>query len=166
MIIRKFMNYKNITDQFLLIGIGIGILFWILESFVHVFVFGEGSFASQALNPDLHELWMRILIILPCILFGLYAQFISRKRKKALRESEEQLKSIYMAADEVSIIITDEKEPDPKITEFSPGAENIFGYTRSEIIGKPVSVLHLPEEKAKLKDTHKIMRGGEKRIPR
>ena len=94
MMVDKIKNLNSITDQFLLIGIGLSILIWVFESFIHVFVFGDGTFIAQALRPGLHEIWMRFLISSLFILFGLYAQFIIKRRKqieKTLRESESQL---------------------------------------------------------------------------
>ena len=62
--------------------------------------------------------------------------------------------------DRISFIITDARDPEPLILEFSPGAEKIFEYDRSEMIGKPVSVLHLPEEAAQFPVAHQRMRDG------
>ncbi|MCB9494044.1 MAG: PocR ligand-binding domain-containing protein [Desulfobacteraceae bacterium] len=64
----------------------------------------------------------------------------------ALQKSEEQLRGVFEAATNVSFIITDADENDPKIKEFSPGAEKIFGFSKNEITGSPVSLLHIPED--------------------
>ncbi|MBF0277377.1 MAG: PAS domain S-box protein [SAR324 cluster bacterium] len=80
----------------------------------------------------------------------------------ALRKSEEELRAIFSAAKEVSFIITDAKEPDSTVLEFSPGAESIFGYKRSEMLGKCVSALHLPEDIVKMPEMHKAIREGRK----
>lgn len=89
-------------------------------------------------------------------------QDITKRRHSelALRKSEAQLHAVFEAADSISFIITDARDPDPLILEFSPGAEKIFEYDRSEMIGKPVSVLHLPEEKAQFPAAHQRMRDG------
>ncbi len=63
-----------------------------------------------------------------------------------LRESEEKLRSIFMAAENVAFILTETKGKDTRITEFSPGAERIFGYTRDEILGQSPGLLHLPQD--------------------
>ncbi len=71
-----------------------------------------------------------------------------RKAQDALMESEERLHTIYEAANRVAFVMTDSQEPDGRITEFSLGAERMFGYARDEILGKPVSVLHPRETEA------------------
>jgi PAS domain-containing protein len=64
-----------------------------------------------------------------------------RRAQDALVFSEDRLHTIYEAANRVAFVMTDSQEPDGRITEFSLGAERMFGYTRAEILGKPVSVL-------------------------
>jgi PAS domain S-box-containing protein len=62
------------------------------------------------------------------------------RAERALRDSEEQLNRIVsIAAD--AIISMDESH---RITLFNNGAEKIFGYTQSELIGQPLAIL-LPE---------------------
>jgi PAS domain S-box-containing protein len=84
-----------------------------------------------------------------------------KNREHALRESEEKLRTVFQAAVDVSFIITDARDPEPTILEFSPGAENIFGYARSEMIGHPVSILHLPKDVPKFPEAHRQMREGQ-----
>jgi PAS domain S-box-containing protein len=81
--------------------------------------------------------------------------------EEELRRSEEQLRAIFEAAD-VSFIITDARDPDPSVLEFSPGAERIFGYSRQEVVGKAVSRLHLPEDAALFPEIHRQMREGKR----
>lgn len=68
------------------------------------------------------------------------------KAGKALRESEQRLRDIFEAAENVSFITTDLGGKGALIQEFSPGSERIFGYSREEVIGKPVAMLHVPED--------------------
>ena len=85
-------------DKIILIGIGLGILFWIFESAMHVFVFHQGNIFSQLFTPDLHELWMRSTVICILILLSFYARFLIEKRKRA----EEMIK---LERDNISNII-------------------------------------------------------------
>ncbi|MCP4575600.1 MAG: PAS domain S-box protein [Deltaproteobacteria bacterium] len=87
-----------------------------------------------------------------------------KRAESALKASEERLKAIFKAAENVSFLIAEvinEQDPDPLIIEFSPGSEKIFGFKRDEIIGKPVSMLHLPENAAKFPEIHAKMKEGE-----
>lgn len=75
-----------------------------------------------------------------------------------LEKSERRLRAIFDAAKDISFIITDARDPEPTVLEFSPGAEQIFGYTRDEMVGHKVSVLHLPEDAARFPEAHQLMR--------
>jgi PAS domain S-box-containing protein len=83
--------------------------------------------------------------------------------EEELKRSEEQLRAIFMAADNVSFIIHDVQYPEPTVLAFSPGAEKIFGYHRHEIVGEPVSKLYLPEEEGMFHEMHQQMMEGKRR---
>ncbi len=77
---------------------------------------------------------------------GSHMDITGRKNdQEALQESENRLRTIFEAAKDVSFITIDNNFDDPKIIEFSPGAENIFGYSKDEMINKPVKILY-PED--------------------
>lgn len=81
------------------------------------------------------------------------------RAEEDLRRSEEELRAIFEAA-EVAFVITDATDPDPRVLEFSPGAEKIFGRRRQEMVGETVSRLHLPEDVALFPEVHRQMREG------
>jgi PAS domain S-box-containing protein len=47
------------------------------------------------------------------------------------------------------------------ITSWNRGAERLYGYTAEEVIGKPVSMLHSPEQPSELPDLLERLRRGE-----
>jgi PAS domain S-box-containing protein len=67
---------------------------------------------------------------------------------QALRTSEERLSTVFEAAKNVAFIMTNVQGMNTRIQEFSPGAQKIFGYTRDEIIGQRMAVLHLTNDVA------------------
>ena len=76
----------------------------------------------------------------------IYALRIQVEQKTVdLAASEAKLRAIYRAAENVSLVVTD-TSPDPKILDISPGGEKIFGYSRDEALGQPVSILHTQKE--------------------
>ena len=44
-------------------GIVFAGLFWFLEAAMHSFVFDHGTLFEQLFQPELHELWMRSLVV-------------------------------------------------------------------------------------------------------
>jgi len=83
-----------------------------------------------------------------------------RRAEAALQNSEARLRAVFEAAKNISFIITDTSDPEPKVLEFSPGAEQIFGFPKEEIVNRPVSVLHLPADAEKILRSHQDMREG------
>ncbi len=73
-----------------------------------------------------------------------------------MKLQQEKLELILEAAQNVSFVVTEptEDQQDALIREFSPGAENLFGYAKEEALGKPVSLLHSQEEVEKFPEIH------------
>lgn len=88
-----------------------------------------------------------IIVGLVIVILTISINLIKRRRaEESLKKSEERLRTVFRAASEVSFIISDTTKPVPNILEFSPGAENIFGYQREDVLNKPLSLLQLPQE--------------------
>ncbi len=81
---RKIKDFINrVHDRLILIGICLGGIFWLIESFMHVYVFHRISFVESVFSPELHEAWMRLIIVGMFISFGIYAQVLINARKQA-----------------------------------------------------------------------------------
>lgn len=79
------------------------------------------------------------------------------------KEQERKLEGIFQAARDVSFIIADPTADgtDATIREFSPGAEQLFGYDRDEAIGTSVRTLQRDGEIKQLSQIHELMKSGE-----
>ena len=66
-----FLKSKDI--QLVIIGIVLGLIFWILESVAHIIFFRDTDLLHQLLNPPPHEIWMRLTVI---------CMFIARAKEK------------------------------------------------------------------------------------
>ena len=104
------MKHKRIKlhKNMVWIGIGMIVLFWLLESLIHTIVFHTGTFVEQLVSLDPHELWMRSLVIGIIIIFSVYAQFITRKSNRdeeATKRALAELDQIFnTAADGMCVI--------------------------------------------------------------
>ncbi|ERP30862.1 PAS domain S-box protein [Chitinivibrio alkaliphilus] len=72
-----------------------------------------------------------------------------KEMEKTLQENEQKLRSVIESARSVALVVTDLHAV---VEEFSPGAEEIFGYSQEEMIGAPVATLHEPAEAALLSE--------------
>ncbi len=75
--VKKHIDLKH--SGLVLIGIVLGVIFWILESAIHVLVFQQVDFMQQLYGPEPHEVWMRLTIVGMFIAFGIYSQIIVKK---------------------------------------------------------------------------------------
>jgi len=81
-------NSANLVhDRLILISFGLGVVFWLIESTMHVYVFHRFDFIHSVLFPGIHETWMRLIIFGMFISFGIYAQ----RLMNAIRQAQEAL---------------------------------------------------------------------------
>jgi hypothetical protein len=69
----------------------IAFVFWFLDASIHYFVYGESQL--EFIPTDFNELWMRTVIVLLVILFGVYAD--SSTRKLLIKEKQLEATRIY-----------------------------------------------------------------------
>lgn len=87
---------QSIVDHLVALGIGLGALYWVVESALDAFRFHMGNFYERLLTPDANEIWMRSLVIGILLLLSYCAQcLIERKRaEKALRKYAGRLRAL------------------------------------------------------------------------
>lgn len=83
-----------------------------------------------------------------------------RLSEQAVRNSEQRLRSIFEASHSVSCMLTDVAGGESRILELNAGAERMFGYSRDEIVGKPLAILHQAENVPKFAEWQTAMRQG------
>ncbi|MFZ5993759.1 MAG: ATP-binding protein [Thermodesulfobacteriota bacterium] len=108
---KEVAKSPSLSDKTAWIGVGLGLLFWFVESVIHAYIFHEGTLIQQIFRPAIHELWMRGLVTLMFIIFGGYAQAIINSRKRTnetLRESEEKLAGIVASVTDQMIMVDDQ----------------------------------------------------------
>jgi hypothetical protein len=81
------MNKVNFTLKATLLSA----LFWLIESLIHILFFSEGNF--EIIPTEDNELWMRVMIVILVISFGIYADF----QTKMLLKKEEEKRLIFKA---------------------------------------------------------------------
>jgi hypothetical protein len=74
-----------------IMALAVATLYWIAESMVHRFVFEEDAFELIPLN--FNELWMRVLIVVLMICFGVFGDAWSRR----LVAKEDEKRQIFIA---------------------------------------------------------------------
>ena len=75
-------------------GFILALFFWIFESAVHAFVFGEGTFAQELVTSDMNELWMRFVVCALLLAFGIYSHVTMKKMGAVVLEREQLQKHL------------------------------------------------------------------------
>jgi len=87
-----------LTDGMVLIGLGLGAAYWIIECLLYVFLAYEINFLDRLIGPDISGLSTRIIVICLFLIFGSHAQYTINKRKRTeaellkMKEVNEKLK--------------------------------------------------------------------------
>lgn len=78
-------------NYFLYRAILLSLSYWLVDSTIHKFLYGEDEF--ELLPTDIDELWMRIVIVVLLILFGLYTDY----HTKSILKKEAEKREIFNA---------------------------------------------------------------------
>ncbi len=89
----KKSNRVHLWDQMLLVGLGVGAVYWIIESLLYVFLSYQINFMDRLFASNLDELSTRIVVICLFLIFGSHAQYTINKRKQ-IEEELLQLKEM------------------------------------------------------------------------
>ena len=87
-----------LTDGMVLIGLGLGAAYWIIDCILYIFLAYEINFLDRLIGPDISGLSTRIIVICLFLIFGSHAQYIIKKRKRKeaellkMKEVNEKLK--------------------------------------------------------------------------
>ena len=81
----------NSRHFFLKVAIAVALLYWLLDSTVHYFAYGESEF--ELMPSDFNEMWMRSVILILLIAFGIFADYHTRR----IIEKDLQKHDVYAA---------------------------------------------------------------------
>ncbi|UCD54928.1 MAG: diguanylate cyclase [Candidatus Omnitrophota bacterium] len=150
-------------EKLLLVSIGLGVFFWILEAAIHSFIFTEGAFIKQIFFPNVHEIWMRSLVISMFVVFGSYTQIMLGRE----RHVEEKIKLAYTELNQIFNTAADAMRVIDKnfnVLRINDTFSALVGISKNEAVGKKCyEVFHGPMCHTPNCPLIRIM-GGEKRI--
>ena len=86
----KKRNPVYISDHMVLIALGLGAAYWIIECLLYVFLSYEINFMDRLFGPNFDDLSTRIVVISLFLFFGSHAQYTINKKKQIEEELAEQ----------------------------------------------------------------------------
>ncbi len=114
---------SNITDHMMVIGITLAAVYWLLDSFMAIFLQTD-NFLEKLTGVELDNIWMRIIVLCLFAIFGSHAQYTLNQRRRmaekivrdaATRERFQRLLSPDLAEMVVSGELTVEKGGENRI---------------------------------------------------
>ena len=129
-------RYKRFPPNLIPVGGALALIYWIIESIVHSFVFHEGSFLTWMIYPDVHEIWMRTIVVVLLINFSIYGQSIINQRKRAeqaLTQREKEAQRI-LENNPAAIVLIDCTTR--SIAYANHNAMNLIGAPAHRIVGR------------------------------
>ena len=138
---------SRIDHHFGWIGLALGVLFWVIESAIHAFVFVEGTFVQQLTAPSANEIWMRSLVVCLFIGFGVYANWITKRLSESNRRMREMMANVQLAA----VML----QSDGTIAYVNDHLLEMTGYARDEILGGNwFDIFVPPDDREQLREVH------------
>ncbi len=118
-----------------LIGILLGIAFWVIDPLIDSHLLSGGSYWNQIINPDSQEIWLRFFVSFVFLSFGVYAEHISARRRRIERtmmESEEKFRLLY----EDAPLGYQSLNETGNILKVNQAWLKLVGYSEDEVIGR------------------------------
>ena len=72
----------------ILIGCIIAIVYWVLDSFVSLFLSTGSPWFQRVLGSEMNEIWTRLIVLCLFVIFGSHAQFTINERREAAKKIE------------------------------------------------------------------------------
>ena len=120
------------------LAIALGLTLWAMDTVLDYFFFYQGSFWQLLFFPPQHELYIRFLILVCFVLFGVVVSVIIHKlqaTERLLQNKEQDLRTtLYSIGD--AVISTD---IEGNIRRMNNKAEELTGWSNTEAFNRPLS---------------------------
>ena len=144
--IRRTGVLPAFSQTFLWIGLGMGLVYWFLESWLHFQFFSQGRLIGEILTPDIHEIWKRVLVIGLLVVISAYAQYsinMRRRTETALHDREQELTHI-LENNPAGIMLVDTESR--KICWANSNALRMTGFSKDAVEGQVCHNFVCPSE--------------------
>ncbi len=157
------------NNRLVIASLGAALLAWVVESLVVVWFISGDDFSTAILPRNGHELWMRIIVAVTIVGFGIYGQRVvnGRARAEAQARTDHQRLELVLGSVAEAIFTTDAQL---RVLGMNPKATSLVGLELAAAEGRPLDVV-LPltvgeGDEARVWSLSEALRGGEEvRLP-
>ena len=151
----------------ILIGLLVGLGFYIADVIIDVFVFRSGTLSEEILNPTFHEIWMRTAVILVAVAFAIYVQILLRREHKTSERAMTAERFLNSVVDNIPSMVFIKDVRELRFIHINHAGEQLLGLTNQALMGKNDYDI-FPESQAEFftrKDREVLESGNELSVP-
>ena len=86
-------SYERLSERIVLIGLGFGAIYWLIETFLYIFLSSDMNFFSRLCGPGLVGVYTRVIVLCLFLIFGSHIQYTLKKRQQVDTELEKLIKA-------------------------------------------------------------------------
>jgi PAS domain S-box-containing protein/putative nucleotidyltransferase with HDIG domain len=152
------------TEPLLMFALGLGALYWVVDTLMFVLASTEVNFLDPILGLGTHQVCQRFVVLCFFVIFASHVQFTIKKRHKdeaALEETEERYRELVETSTDTIISVNEKME----IVQWNKAASELFGYSKELVMGKLVDIL-IPEQyrRRHIEGVNRFLATGEARL--
>ena len=137
---------RKIEYKIIFLSLIFGLFAWIIDAALDSILFYEGTFLDLLiLDIPKHEMYIRLVILAGFAIFGIIMSNVIIKRKNAenaLKDSEDMYHDLYDNAPDMFCSVD---AATAKIIKCNNTLVKTTGYTKEEIIGRPIFEMYHPD---------------------
>lgn len=128
----RFGRSFPFPDHMVLIGFGLAIFYWLVESILSIFYGNEIGFSRILFRTESEAIWKYLIVLCLFLIFGSHAQYTIERRRRveeALGKSEEKHRTLFETMAQGAIY----QNSGGEILSINPSAERILGISGEDI---------------------------------
>jgi PAS domain S-box-containing protein/putative nucleotidyltransferase with HDIG domain len=140
----KIDKRGTISESMLWVSLGLGAVYWIVDTVLTVLTSMDSSFLQTLLGINTRGFWQRLIVLCFFVIFGSHVQYTARKRREseeALLETEERFRALVETSTDAIISVNEKMQ----VIQWNRAASDLFGFPKELMMGKPVDIL-IPEK--------------------
>ncbi len=148
--INKGQKPGSLTESMLLVSLGLGAIYWILDTLLYALTAGGSVPLSSFAALSTGGVLQRLLVLCFLVIFGSHVQYTLKKQREAeeaLSETEERYRVLVETSTDAIISVNEQMQ----VIQWNHAASDLFGYSKELMMGKPIDIL-VPE---KFKEQHR-----------
>jgi len=120
----------------LLIGLLVGVCFYLADIIIDVFVFRSGPLKQEILNPTYHEVWMRTAVLIVAVAFAIYIQYLLRRERRTSERAKTAENFLNSVVDHIPNMVFIKDAGELRFIHVNRTGKKLLGLTAQELIGK------------------------------